>query len=180
MDAAKDAALLWIAREGLKAPLPEPWKTCRTEDGSGKVYYFNFDSGESIWEHPCDLKYKKKFADEKQKLEEQAKEQATAAASPKAKSGRSSKSSTGDKKEKKKRVRLHARTTITTTTIITITITTTIQSTPKAAPTQAPLLPPPPPTVGVVQEEEEGEACPRGEKWEEEEQGRRPGGFDVD
>lgn len=52
--------LLWIAREGLKAPLPKPWKACRTDPGGEgqpeQVYYFNFDTGESIWEHPCDIK----------------------------------------------------------------------------------------------------------------------------
>jgi centrosomal protein CEP164 len=87
MDTTEDEALMWIAREGLKAPLPEPWRTCKTEDGSGKVYYFNFDSGESIWEHPCDLQYKKLFADEKVKLAEQVRVDAKA-----------------EKKEKKERV----------------------------------------------------------------------------
>jgi hypothetical protein len=31
------------------------------------MYYFNFKSGESIWEHPCDVKYRKMFEDEKAK-----------------------------------------------------------------------------------------------------------------
>ena len=25
---------------------------CKTNDG--EVYYFNFSSGESVWDHPCD------------------------------------------------------------------------------------------------------------------------------
>lgn len=29
----EDDALLWIAREGLKAPLPKDWKPCQTLDG---------------------------------------------------------------------------------------------------------------------------------------------------
>jgi hypothetical protein len=37
-------ALLWIAREGLKAPLPDKWKPCKT--GKGDIYYFNFETGE--------------------------------------------------------------------------------------------------------------------------------------
>lgn len=52
MDLDADKDLFWIAREGLKAPLPEPWKPCRTE--TNEVYYFNFNTGESVWEHPCD------------------------------------------------------------------------------------------------------------------------------
>ena len=29
----EDQSLQWIAREGLKAPLPEHWKPCKTSDG---------------------------------------------------------------------------------------------------------------------------------------------------
>ena len=50
---------MWIAREGLKAPLPEHWKPCRT--GGEEVYYFNFQTGESMWEHPCDEYYRKLY-----------------------------------------------------------------------------------------------------------------------
>ena len=57
MDPEAEAELLWIAREGLKAPLPENWKPCRSPDG--EIYYFNFTSGESVWEHPCDEYYRK-------------------------------------------------------------------------------------------------------------------------
>ncbi|KAI3646435.1 hypothetical protein MP228_009363 [Amoeboaphelidium protococcarum] len=60
-----DIELLWIAREGLKAPLPNDWKPCQTDDG--EVYYFNFKSGESIWDHPCDAIFKKKYLDERAK-----------------------------------------------------------------------------------------------------------------
>ena len=52
-----DDDLRWIAREGLKAPLPEHWKPCKTSDG--EVYYFNFSTGESVWDHPCDEHYRK-------------------------------------------------------------------------------------------------------------------------
>lgn len=57
--------MLWIAKEGLKAPLPEPWKPCRTP--KGEIYYFNFQTNESIWEHPCDQYYKKVCQEEKLK-----------------------------------------------------------------------------------------------------------------
>jgi hypothetical protein len=63
---AEDDDLRWIAREGLKAPLPEHWKPCKTADG--EVYYFNFQSGESVWDHPCDEYYRKLFEEEKQRV----------------------------------------------------------------------------------------------------------------
>eukprot|EP00961_Rhodomonas_salina_P049400 663552-Rhodomonas_salina.1 len=42
MDQDEDKDLYWIAREGLKAPLPENWKPCKT--GEDEIYYFNFAS----------------------------------------------------------------------------------------------------------------------------------------
>ena len=62
----EDAPLRWIAREGLKAPLPENWKPCKTGE-AGEVYYFNFATGESVWDHPCDEHYRKLFEEEKRK-----------------------------------------------------------------------------------------------------------------
>mmetsp|Transcript_11940 Transcript_11940/g.37965 ORF Transcript_11940/g.37965 Transcript_11940/m.37965 type:complete len:496 (+) Transcript_11940:94-1581(+) len=62
----EDDDLLWIASEGLKAPLPEHWKPCRTQDG-GEIYYFNFATGESVWDHPCDDYYRKTYEEEKAK-----------------------------------------------------------------------------------------------------------------
>ena len=53
MDLEEDRDLMWIAREGLKAPLPERWKPCKTLD-TKEIYYFNFANGESTWDHPCD------------------------------------------------------------------------------------------------------------------------------
>lgn len=37
------------------------------EDKSGDIYYFNFSTGQSIWEHPCDEFYKKLLKQERQK-----------------------------------------------------------------------------------------------------------------
>ena len=62
----EDAPLRWIAREGLKAPLPENWKPCKAAE-AGEVYYFNFATGESVWDHPCDEHYRKLFEEEKRK-----------------------------------------------------------------------------------------------------------------
>merc|ERR1712066_517218 len=36
-----------------KAPLPHPWKPCQTGK-EGEIFYFNFETGESVWDHPCD------------------------------------------------------------------------------------------------------------------------------
>ena len=47
-----DKGLMWIAKEGLKAPLPSGWKPCKTEEG--ELFYFNFSNGDSLWDHPCD------------------------------------------------------------------------------------------------------------------------------
>lgn len=58
LDLDEDQDLLYIAREGLKAPLPAPWKPCQTKNKD--IFYFNFDSQESVWEHPCDKHYKEK------------------------------------------------------------------------------------------------------------------------
>lgn len=68
MDLEKDQDLYWIAREGLKAPLPENWKPCKTKD-TDDIYYFNFTTGESTWDHPCDGFYKRLYEEEKKKKE---------------------------------------------------------------------------------------------------------------
>ncbi|KAI8930151.1 hypothetical protein BC831DRAFT_508600 [Entophlyctis helioformis] len=70
MDPDKEKHLLWIARDSLKAPLPSDWKPCQTDDGN--IYYFNFKSGESIWDHPCDEHYRNLYQKEKEKAQAQA------------------------------------------------------------------------------------------------------------
>ncbi|CAE7447959.1 Cep164 [Symbiodinium natans] len=61
-----DKDLMWIARAGLKVPLPPPWKPCTTGGDENEVFYFNFETGESVWDHPCDeyhrMLYKKERA----------------------------------------------------------------------------------------------------------------------
>jgi len=44
MDLEADKELFWVAREGLKAPLPPDWKPCKSPDG--EIYYLNFSNGE--------------------------------------------------------------------------------------------------------------------------------------
>ncbi|KAG5474487.1 hypothetical protein LSCM1_03273 [Leishmania martiniquensis] len=63
MKLPEDSEYLWIAREGLKTPLPKEWKPCSTSDG--EVYYFNFKTGESSWDHPMDGVFRQRFEREK-------------------------------------------------------------------------------------------------------------------
>ncbi|ELT91382.1 hypothetical protein CAPTEDRAFT_100218 [Capitella teleta] len=65
IDPHKESDLLWIAREGINAPLPEHWKPC--QDPNADIYYFNFMSGESIWDHPCDEFYRQMVVEERRK-----------------------------------------------------------------------------------------------------------------
>jgi len=55
VDLEKEPHLDWIVLEGLVAPVPHPWKAC-TENGE-EVFYYNFKTGESVWDHPSDAKY---------------------------------------------------------------------------------------------------------------------------
>ena len=61
MDAIKDKKYLFLAEEGLKAPLPNPWKPCQGQDS--EIYYYNFKTREKSSDHPCDIFYKKRFND---------------------------------------------------------------------------------------------------------------------
>ena len=69
MDLDKDRDLFWIAKEGLKAPLPDDWKPCKTKD-TEEIYYFNFKNGQSTWDHPCDEYYRKQYEEAKKKKEQ--------------------------------------------------------------------------------------------------------------
>ncbi|XP_071958080.1 uncharacterized protein [Antedon mediterranea] len=80
---------MWIAREGIIAPLPEDWKPC--QDTNQDIYYFNFSTGDSVWDHPCDEFYRSMVKEEREKLALSGK------ASGSKKDGKKKK----DKKEKK-------------------------------------------------------------------------------
>ncbi|CCW68596.1 unnamed protein product [Phytomonas sp. Hart1] len=72
MKLPEDKMFLWMAREGLKAQLPQEWKPCRTDDD--EIYYFNFKTGESTWKHPMDTVYQKRFKEaKKQQSDNQSK-----------------------------------------------------------------------------------------------------------
>lgn len=66
MDLEKDKKYFYIAKEGLKAPLPEQWQPFQNKLDD-QVYYVNAETGEKQLEHPCDEFYKKKFEDSKLK-----------------------------------------------------------------------------------------------------------------
>jgi len=65
MDLQEDQDLFHIAREGLKAPLPDVWKPAKNRNGD--IYYINLQTKEAQWEHPCDEHYKKVYQDAKKK-----------------------------------------------------------------------------------------------------------------
>jgi len=63
--------LLWIAREGVVAPVPPPWKACHNLDAEheDEIFYFNFETAESVWDHPCDQKYRSMVEDARAEFE---------------------------------------------------------------------------------------------------------------
>lgn len=65
IDPEREPDLLWLAREGIVAPLPLEWKPC--QDVTGDVYYFNFSTGQSTWDHPCDEHYRGVVTQERQR-----------------------------------------------------------------------------------------------------------------
>ncbi|KAH0575672.1 WW domain-containing protein [Spironucleus salmonicida] len=65
IDVANEKHLLWIAEEGLKAPLPDNWIAAKTDDGD--VYYQNTKTKESSWDHPCDSLYQEKVIEQRKK-----------------------------------------------------------------------------------------------------------------
>uniref|UniRef100_A0A8D0GCS6 Centrosomal protein of 164 kDa n=1 Tax=Sphenodon punctatus TaxID=8508 RepID=A0A8D0GCS6_SPHPU len=66
IDPESEPELMWLAREGIVAPLPAEWKPC--QDITGDIYYFNFSNGQSTWDHPCDERYRQLVAQEREKL----------------------------------------------------------------------------------------------------------------
>lgn len=64
---------MWIARQGVKAPLPKGWKAVHDAQ-QNELYYFNFETGESIWDHPCDKDFKNLVKDERKILIEKGRD----------------------------------------------------------------------------------------------------------
>ena len=70
----EDRQYIWLLREGLKAPMPPDWKKYRMMD-SDDSFYFNGRTGESVWDHPCDIYYKKLLEEEKVKTKKKKEEE---------------------------------------------------------------------------------------------------------
>ncbi|KAM6238345.1 centrosomal protein of 164 kDa-like [Porphyrio hochstetteri] len=66
IDPEKEPELLWLAREGIIAPLLPKWKPC--QEVTGEIYFFNFANGQSMWDHPCDSHYKERVIQQREKL----------------------------------------------------------------------------------------------------------------
>ncbi|KAM9453611.1 uncharacterized protein cep164 isoform 6-T6 [Salvelinus alpinus] len=96
IDPNREPELLWLAREGIVAPLPPEWKPC--QDVTGDVYYFNFSSGQSTWDHPCDEQYRSLVNQERERAGTQPHGPPTTAAKKEKKNKK-------DKKEKKKKAK---------------------------------------------------------------------------
>ena len=60
MDLKEHAHLRWIAFVGLTSKIEAEWKPCKIQE-TGQIFYFNFKTGESIWEHPVDVRCKAMF-----------------------------------------------------------------------------------------------------------------------
>merc|ERR1711874_26205 len=93
-DLETDRHLFWIAEKGLKEPLPPPWKPREAKDSD--VFYFNFETGESVWDHPIDEQMRKLYQEHKEKKEEKSRGKETA------KDGSDEKERVEQKKKKKK------------------------------------------------------------------------------
>ena len=65
MDPDTDQKYFYLARQALKEGMenyPE-WEPNEAEDGA--VFYYNVETGESAWDLPVDIEYRKRFEDMK-------------------------------------------------------------------------------------------------------------------
>lgn len=85
LDPKTESHLMWIARNGVIAPVPPPWKAC-TENGDD-VFYFNFDTGESVWDHPSDATFRALVEEHRAKGPEACEETADKGSLAKARGG---------------------------------------------------------------------------------------------
>jgi hypothetical protein len=59
IDLEHERDLIWLAEEGLNVTLPPAWKACQAEQDE-HIFFFNFETGASVWEHPCDDHYRER------------------------------------------------------------------------------------------------------------------------
>lgn len=81
-------------------PLLSPLLLPRSQDVTGDIYYFNFSSGQSTWDHPCDEHYRSLVAQERERAQLTAAAGGTGAKKDKDKKKKKEKK---EKKEKKKK-----------------------------------------------------------------------------
>ncbi|XP_035808213.2 centrosomal protein of 164 kDa isoform X2 [Amphiprion ocellaris] len=96
IDPDGEPELMWLAREGIVAPLPPEWKPC--QDVTGDIYYFNFSTGQSTWDHPCDEHYRRLVSQERERTQLTA-----TVGGAGAKKDKKKKKEKKEKKEKKKK-----------------------------------------------------------------------------
>ncbi|XP_076876981.1 centrosomal protein of 164 kDa-like [Brachyhypopomus gauderio] len=102
IDPEREPELLWLAREVAVAPLPPEWKPC--QDVTGEVYYFNFSTGQSTWDHPCDEHYRQLVAQERERAHHGRTASAiSGSASTGTRKNKEKKKKKKEKKEKKKK-----------------------------------------------------------------------------
>lgn len=65
LDLDVEPELAWIAREGVAANVPHPWQACT--ENCEDVFYYNVETGESVWDHPYDDYYLKLAREYKEK-----------------------------------------------------------------------------------------------------------------
>lgn len=81
-------------------PLLSPLLLPDSQDVTGDIYYFNFSSGQSTWDHPCDEHYRRLVAQERERAQLAAAAGGTGAKKDKDKKKKKEKK---EKKEKKKK-----------------------------------------------------------------------------
>jgi hypothetical protein len=59
MQLPEEKDLLWIAEEGLDAPVQPPWLT--QKDHEDYIYYYNTETHNKTYEHPMDKVYQAKY-----------------------------------------------------------------------------------------------------------------------
>uniref|UniRef100_A0A1I8IS18 WW domain-containing protein n=1 Tax=Macrostomum lignano TaxID=282301 RepID=A0A1I8IS18_9PLAT len=69
IDPESEPELMHLAAEGLKAALPPNWRPVQVSNGGDDlVYYFNFQTGQSTWEHPRDEHFRQLVVQERARL----------------------------------------------------------------------------------------------------------------
>merc|ERR1719453_2952812 len=71
MSFPEDDALRWLCREGLRTPMPSQWK-CYRSLKTDEIFYWNEETNEGQWDHPCDEAIRTRYKAEKTKQRKDA------------------------------------------------------------------------------------------------------------